>query len=210
MTYKLDGAGSVAAMQRGSRLLVDVRHRCPTEWGRHRSRSAAVECGTDDDLARGRVQPFYGARSHNGAQVDTGAAAVREEDEVFTAHDCQTISGGSEISAWNRRRHVDARGIKGRWLSNIPVLHAVPVERQTVKHLRRALNGVGHELGIRSPARSKLEFRGIPLWLWRDALTFEARYRWRKFLSVSYGWHSDLAVAAISWGRIQRMLQDRR
>lgn len=107
-------------------------------------------------------------------------------------------------------RELLARGIKGRWLSNIPVLHAVPVERQTVKHLRRALNGVGHELGIRSPARSKLEFRGIPLWLWRDALTFEARYRWRKFLSVSSGWHSDLAVAAISWGRIQRMLQDRR
>jgi glycosyltransferase involved in cell wall biosynthesis len=106
-------------------------------------------------------------------------------------------------------RELLARGVKGRWLIGVPVLHSVPKERQTVSHLRRALNGVGHELGIRSPARSKLEFRGIPLWLWRDALTFEARFRWRKFRRASSGWHSDLAVAAISWGRIQRMLQDR-
>lgn len=102
-----------------------------------------------------------------------------------------------------------ARGVKGRWLSDVPVLHAVPVERQTIAHLRKALTGVGHELGIRSPARSRLQFLGIPLWLWRDALTFEVRFRLRSLRRASRGWQSDLAVAAVSWGRIQRMLQDR-
>lgn len=102
------------------------------------------------------------------------------------------------------------RGVRGRWLTEVPVLHAVPVERQTIAYLRRALTGVGHELGIRFPVRSKLEFRGIPLWLWRDALTFETRFRVRSLRRASRGWQADLAVAAISWGRIQRMLQDRR
>ncbi|HKR09474.1 MAG TPA: glycosyltransferase [Gemmatimonadaceae bacterium] len=106
-------------------------------------------------------------------------------------------------------RELLSRGVKGRWLTDVPVLHAVPVERQTIAHLRKALTGVGHELGIRSPVRSKLEFLGIPLWLWRDALTFEMRFRMRSVRRASRGWQSDLAVAAISWGRIQRMLQDR-
>ena len=107
-------------------------------------------------------------------------------------------------------RELLARGVKGRWLADVPVLHAVPVERQNIAHLRKALTGVGHELGIRWPVRSRREFLGIPLWLWRDALTFEARFRIRSLRRASRGWQSDLAVAAISWGRIQRMLQDRR
>jgi glycosyltransferase involved in cell wall biosynthesis len=105
-------------------------------------------------------------------------------------------------------RELLARGVKGRWLHSIPVLHSVPAERQSVKYLRRALNGVGHELGIRSATSSARQFRGVPLWLWRDALTFEARFRVRKLLRSS-AWHGDLAVAAISWGRIERMLEDR-
>jgi glycosyltransferase involved in cell wall biosynthesis len=107
-------------------------------------------------------------------------------------------------------RELLDRGVKGRWLADVPVLHAVPVQRQTILHLRRALTGVGHELGMRFPVRSKLEFRGIPLWLWRHAITFEARFRIRSLRRASRGWQSDLADAAISWGRIQRMLQLRR
>jgi glycosyltransferase involved in cell wall biosynthesis len=107
-------------------------------------------------------------------------------------------------------RELLSQGVRGRWLPEVGVLHAVPVERQSVAYLRKALTGVGRELGLRSPTRSKLEFRGIPLWLWRQALTFEARFRLRKLASASSDWHSDLAGAAISWGRIQQMLQNRR
>jgi hypothetical protein len=102
------------------------------------------------------------------------------------------------------------QGVQGRWLPDVAVLHTVPVERQSVVHLRKALTGVGRELGLRFPTRNRLEFLGIPLWLWRDALTFEARFRWRKLASASPDWHSDLAGAAISWGRIQQMLKNRR
>jgi hypothetical protein len=139
--------------------------------------------------------------------------AVRREHHLSMPYDTRYgRSAGGLVSGEETvfLRELLAKGVQGRWLTDVPVLHSVPVERQTVKHLRRALNGVGHELGMRSPARSSLEFRGIPLWLWRDAFTFEARYRWRKLVRETSGWHGDLAVAAISWGRIQRMLQERR
>jgi hypothetical protein len=139
--------------------------------------------------------------------------AVRRELHIAMPYDTRygrvagaLVSGEETVFL----RELLARDVKGRWLSDVPVLHAVPVERQSVKYLRKALTGVGHELGIRSPAHGKLEFRGIPLWLWRDAVTYEARFRWRKFARASSGWHADLVGAAISWGRIQRMLQDRR
>lgn len=101
-------------------------------------------------------------------------------------------------------------GVKGRWVPDVAVLHTIPVERQSLAHLRRALNGVGHELGLRCPTHSTLDFLGVPLWLWREALTSEARFRWRRLARSSSDWHADLAGAAISWGRIQRTLQNRR
>ena len=99
-------------------------------------------------------------------------------------------------------------GVQGRWIPDVPVLHTIPVERQSIAYLRKALKGVGHELGLRCPTQSRLDFLGVPLWLWREALTSEARFRWRK-LARSPGWHSDLAGAAISWGRIQCTMQSR-
>jgi glycosyltransferase involved in cell wall biosynthesis len=101
-------------------------------------------------------------------------------------------------------------GVKGRWVPDVAVLHTIPVERQSIAHLRKALNGVGHELGLRSRMRGRREFLGVPLWLWREALAYEARFRWRQLVRPSSGWHADLAGAAISWGRIQRTIQNRR
>jgi hypothetical protein len=116
------------------------------------------------------------------------------------------MSGEETVFLWEILR----QGVKGRWVPGVPVLHTIPVERQTIAHLRKALTGVGLELGLRFPARSRLEFRGVPLWLWRDALTFEARFRLRRIARRSSNWHADLVVAAVAWGRIQWTLQNRR
>lgn len=97
-------------------------------------------------------------------------------------------------------------GIQGRWLPEIPVLHWVPVERQSIAHLRKAFNGVGHELGIRCPPAGRPRMFGVPLWLWYEAITSEARFRWGR-LTHRGAWHSDLATSAICWGRIQRTRQ---
>lgn len=139
--------------------------------------------------------------------------AVRREYHLMMPYDTRygrkagaLVSGEETVFM----RELLARGVKGRWLTDVTVLHAVPVERQSVAHIRNALTGVGHELGIRFPVRSKLEFRGIPLWLWRDALKYEARFRRGRFARASSAWLTDLSDAAISWGRIQRMLQNKR
>lgn len=97
-------------------------------------------------------------------------------------------------------------GIQGRWLSEVSVLHSVPAERQSIAHLRKAFNGVGHELGIRCPPMGGPRMFGIPLWLWYAAVTSEVRFRWGR-LTDGAGWHSQLATSAICWGRIQRTRQ---
>jgi glycosyltransferase involved in cell wall biosynthesis len=99
-------------------------------------------------------------------------------------------------------------GVKGWWVPQVPVLHSVPVERQTISHIRKALNGVGHELGIRSPATGKIRIRGVPLWLWREAIGNELKFRLGRF-SGSERWHSHFVTATIAWGRIERALQIR-
>jgi hypothetical protein len=139
--------------------------------------------------------------------------AVRREHHLAMPYDTRYGRKGTNLMSGEETvflQELLSQGVKGRWVPDVPVLHTIPVERQSVVHLRKALTGVGRELGLRSPTRGKLQFLGIPLWLWRDALTFEARFRWRRLASASSGWHSDLAGAAISWGRIQQMLQNRR
>ena len=139
--------------------------------------------------------------------------AVRREHHLAMPYDTRYGRKAGSLMSGEETVFLRAlleQGVKGRWLSDVPVLHTIAVERQTIGYLRKALRGVGEELGLRYPARSKREFLGVPLWLWRDALTFEARFRWRKLVHASSAWQADLAVAAISWGRIQRMRQERR
>jgi glycosyltransferase involved in cell wall biosynthesis len=135
--------------------------------------------------------------------------AVRREYHLAYPYDTRYgRSAGSLVSGEETvfMQELLRLGIKGRWLPQVPVLHAVPVERQSIAHLRRALNGVGHELGIRSPANGKPKLFGVPVWLWREAITSEARFRSGRFFRIP-GWHSHLASAAISWGRIQRTMR---
>jgi len=137
--------------------------------------------------------------------------AVRREHHLALPYDTRYgRSAGGLVSGEETvfMQELLRLGIKGRWLPNVPVLHSVPVERQSIAHLRKALNGVGHELGIRSPARGRPEVFGVPLWLWREAVTSEARFR-LGMLARSPGWHSHLATASIAWGRIQRTRQIR-
>lgn len=150
----------------------------------------------------------------DGAQLPFNCnMAVRREYHLAMPYDTRYGRKATSLMSGEETvflRELLRQGVRGRWLPEVGVLHTVPIERQSVVHLRKALTGVGRELGLRSPTRSRLEFLGIPLWLWREALTFEARFRWRKLASSSSDWHSDLAGAAISWGRIQQTLQNRR
>jgi glycosyltransferase involved in cell wall biosynthesis len=139
--------------------------------------------------------------------------AVRREHHMGMPYD--TRYGRKADSLMSGEETVFLRellrlGVKGRWVPDVAVLHTITVERQSIAYLRKALTGVGHELGLRFPTHSKVEFLGVPLWLWREALTYEARFRWRRLVRKSSDWHSDLVVAAIAWGRIQWAIQNKR
>jgi hypothetical protein len=149
-----------------------------------------------------------------GAQLPFNCnMAVRREHHLAMPYDTRYGRKAGSLMSGEETvflRELLNQGVQGRWVPGVAVLHTIPVERQSVAHLRKALTGVGRELGLRSPTRSRLEFLGIPLWLWREAVTFETRFRWRKLANTSSDWHSDLAGAAISWGKIQQMLKNRR
>ena len=162
--------------------------------------------------ALGQVRVPRDAPIGEGAQLPFNCnMAVRREHHLAMPYDTRYgRKAGSLVSGEETvfLQELLRLGVKGRWIPDVPVLHTIPVERQSIAYLRRALKGVGHELGLRCPTQSRLDFLGVPLWLWREALTSEARFRWRK-LARSPGWHSDLAGAAISWGRIQCTIQNR-
>jgi glycosyltransferase involved in cell wall biosynthesis len=162
--------------------------------------------------ALGQVRVPGDAPVGEGAQLPFNCnMAVRREHHLAMPYDTRYgRKAGSLVSGEETvfLQELLRMGVKGRWIPDVPVLHTIPVERQSIAYLRRALKGVGHELGLRYPTRNRLDFLGVPLWLWREALTSEARFRWRK-LARSPGWHSDLAGAAISWGRIQCTIQNR-
>jgi hypothetical protein len=135
--------------------------------------------------------------------------AVKREHHL--AHPYDTRYGRSAGSLLSGEETVFMQallrdGIKGWWLPQVPVLHAVPVERQSIAHIRKALHGVGQELAIRSPVTGRLSFGRVPLWLWREAITGETMFRVGRLVNTR-GWHSHLARASIAWGRIQRTRQ---
>ena len=164
--------------------------------------------------ALGQVRVSGDAPIVEGGQLPFNCnMAVRREHHLAMPYDTRygrkagsLVSGEETVFLQDLLR----LGVKGRWLAGVGVLHTIPVERQSVPYLRKALTGVGHELGLRLTTRSRVRLLGVPLWLWRDAVAFEARFRWRKLRRPSSGWHADLALAAISWGRIQRMMQSGR
>jgi hypothetical protein len=142
-----------------------------------------------------------------------GNLAVRREHHLAIPYDTRygrkagSLMSGEETVFLQQLLRL---GVQGRWVSDVGVLHTIPVERQSIAYLRKALKGVGQELGLRCPTHSRLGFLGVPLWLWREAISCESRFRWRKLVRSSSDWHADLARAAISWGRIQWTLQNRR
>lgn len=137
--------------------------------------------------------------------------AVRREHHLARPYDTRYgRSAGALLSGEETvfMQELLARGVKGWWVPQVPVLHCVPIERQTISHLRKALNGVGHELGIRSPATGKFRIRSVPVWLWREAVTNEVKFRFGRLVR-SRKWHSHFAAATIARGRIERALKDR-
>lgn len=104
-------------------------------------------------------------------------------------------------------RSLLAGGEKGWWVPGARVRHFIPRERQTIRYLHDYYVGAGRLLAHLDNQRKNgaLRFLGRPLWLWKQAITFELRYRFRRWSAPPQKWVNDLVWAKVSWGQLRHL-----
>lgn len=110
-----------------------------------------------------------------------------------------TWTGGEEIQVVAA---ILAEGAEGWWVPEAAVRHRVPRSDQTVGHLRRYYVAQGRAAVRLDPPPAGKRLLGRPRWLWRQALTAELIYRWRRVVSPPDRWVRDLKRAGLAWGRL--------
>jgi len=98
-----------------------------------------------------------------------------------------------------------AEGHEGWWVPNARVRHYIPVERMRVQYIRRFFFGQGEYLAKTEPAWNGATLFGKPRWLWRYALSCEAKYLIGRLISPPEKWIQNLIKASIAWGRLRRL-----
>ena len=194
----------------------------------HRWPDAAIFGGTIEPWFAGRKQPswlvqvfprvagVYAARDLGdqplpfsrdvtpfGANMAVRAAEqarYRYDADLGPRHD--RYSTGEETAMVQRM--LDA-GITGWWVPNARVRHYIPEHRQSTRYVRKFFVGHGEFLARQSSPRTGPTLLGRPLWLWKQAVTSEARYRLRRVASKPDVWIEDLIDASLSWGQFRAL-----
>ncbi|HEX5387021.1 MAG TPA: glycosyltransferase [Gemmatimonadales bacterium] len=96
-----------------------------------------------------------------------------------------------------------AEGAHGWWVPGARVKHYIPAARQRVSYIRDWYHGWGEYLARTSPAAGGTALGGRPLWLWREMLESECRFRLRRLVARPEVWVEDLKAAATAWGRFR-------
>ena len=94
-----------------------------------------------------------------------------------------------------------AAGARGWWVPGARVRHYIPPERQTTAHVREWYRGWGNYLARTEPRPPGPRLFGRPLWLWREVLGAELRYRVGRVLSPPEVWVEALKQAGTARGR---------
>jgi glycosyltransferase involved in cell wall biosynthesis len=94
-------------------------------------------------------------------------------------------------------------GAEGWWVPDAQVRHFIPPHRQNLSYIREWYRGWGEYLAqVPSEHRQRRLF-GRPLWLWREVVETELRYRYRKVVGEPEEWMEDLKAASTAWGRFR-------
>lgn len=96
------------------------------------------------------------------------------------------------------------RGGTGRWVPGARVRHVISRDRQSVAYLRDYYHGTGQVLARLHDAPGR-RFLGRPLWLWRQAVEYEVRFRVKRWSGARRGWIEDLKLASIARGQLRDM-----
>jgi glycosyltransferase involved in cell wall biosynthesis len=101
-------------------------------------------------------------------------------------------------------RQVLSDGDTGWWVPGARVKHYIPPHRMSLRYLKEYFYGGGQALGlVGRDDRGELKAFGRPLWLWKQALTSELRYRWGRITAPPERWIESFKMAALSWGQIK-------
>lgn len=95
-------------------------------------------------------------------------------------------------------------GLTGWWVPDAKILHFIPAERQTVRHIRSYYSGWGEYVSLLDDTDhgEKLWF-GRPRWAWRGLVEGELRYRVKRVLRRPEAWIDDLVAASIAHGQLR-------
>lgn len=101
-------------------------------------------------------------------------------------------------------RELFAAGARGWWVPDARVRHFVPRARQTISYLKEYYRGSGQLLAtLGKDRRGQGRFLGRPLWLWRQAIESEIRFRLRRIWGRPEDWVEDLRWSAMSWAQLR-------
>ena len=98
--------------------------------------------------------------------------------------------------------HLARAGADGWWVPGARVTHFIPRARQTVSYLRGYYFGWGEYLG-RGAGPTGRALLGRPLWLWRELVESEARYRLWRAVGKPERWLDELKTASTARGRFR-------
>jgi glucosyl-dolichyl phosphate glucuronosyltransferase len=93
-------------------------------------------------------------------------------------------------------------GLSGRWVPDALVRHYIPKAIQTTDFLRKFYRALGEEKGRHLHDEASPKLFGAPRYLWRKAVTFEIKYRLRRYLSDPSVWIEDLKSSVRALGTI--------
>ncbi|HXE56442.1 MAG TPA: glycosyltransferase [Gemmatimonadales bacterium] len=100
-------------------------------------------------------------------------------------------------------REMLRAGCTGWWIPDARVRHFIPAERHTVRYLRSYYEGDGAVAARRAGNGNGRRLFGRPLWLWREAVTAELRYRFHRVAAGPETWLEDLRLASYLRGRLR-------
>jgi glycosyltransferase involved in cell wall biosynthesis len=152
---------------------------------------AALDLGGDPVKLRGRHSPF-------GANM-----AIRAEEQRTFHYDTGlgprpgSALRGEEVALVQR---MFAAGAEGYWVPEARVQHHIPRERQTVSYLRAWYRGWGEVLALREHAQKPGPILGRPLWLWRELVATQVRYRTARWFAKPDRWIEELKRLSIAQG----------
>ncbi|MDX1600775.1 MAG: glycosyltransferase [Anaerolineales bacterium] len=153
---------------------------------------AALDLGPEPMEITGRQSPF-------GANL-----VIRAEEQKSIRYDPNLgprpgsgLRGEEVVLVQN----LYARGCRGYWVPEATVRHYIPESRQSLAYLEDWYSGFGEYLVRRRPGPEARSFLQRPLWLWRELVESQVRYRLKKIFGRPGMWIEELKKLAMARGR---------